>query len=366
MPGPTAHEDDEEDPAAISECRPLLNKPKEQSRVDLPEAPGSVLPMFLLAPILIIVSATLIRFNQHLMQKGQFPYPLVLVFLHTVFCSLFCSVLIILVPSLFPGLTDPEKKVEVTAAYYKTQVLPITGFFCTALITSNMAYKFCTVAFLQMMKESNIVTVYAFSILGGRETFSVVQIAVLVTMMLATWMCVKGEMHLSVIGCALQATSCIAESAKTVMQSLLVSGTGKKLDPLSAVLIVMPVCSLLLGAIIWLTLIELIAIPGIELPSVQDFVRNQWELAANIVIAFVLNVVIAVFLKCCSPITLILTGNVKDIAIVGMSSLVMHEPISRLQRIAFALQISLVFLWSALKQNPRFLDVRFHLQKDLK
>jgi len=364
MPGRTAHKDDEEDPAASSECRPLLTKPKEQPRVDSPDAPGSVLPILLLAPTLIIVSATLIRFNQHLMQKGQFPYPLVLVFLHTVFCSLFCGVLIILVPSLFPGLTDPEKKVDVTLQYYKTQVLPITGFFCTALITSNMAYKFCTVAFLQMMKESNIVTVYAMSILAGRETFSLVQILVLVTMMLATWMCVHGEMHLSLIGCGLQATSCITESAKTVTQSLLVSGTGKKLDPLSAVLVVMPVCALILGCIIWLTLTELIAIPGIELPRLQDFERNQWELAANIVIAFVLNVVIAVFLKCCSPITLILTGNIKDIAIVGMSSLIMHEPISGLQRVAFALQICLVFLWSALKQNPRYLDIRFHLDKD--
>jgi len=369
----SAHGKDREEASEVCEHEPLLQKsgiepvrgsPSFRQKAGSPAS--SALPVLFLAPTLIIVSATLIRFNQHLMQKDQFPYPVVLVFLHTVFCSLFCSALIFMTPSLFPALTDPDRKVDVTFQYYKTQVFPITGFFCVALVSSNMAYKFCTVAFLQMMKESNIVTVYVMSIFVGRETFSLLQILILVMMVMATCLCVKGEMHLSVTGCLLQVASCFCESAKTVTQSLLVSGSGKKLDPLSAVLVVMPVCAAILGSILALHWLQLAAIPGIELPSARDFEKNRWELAANIMIAFVLNVVIAVFLKCSSPITLVLTGNIKDIVIVSMSSMIMREPISRTQCVAFGLQIMLVFLWSALKQNPSWIQPRMLLSSEHK
>mmetsp|Transcript_19988 Transcript_19988/g.35475 ORF Transcript_19988/g.35475 Transcript_19988/m.35475 type:complete len:342 (-) Transcript_19988:155-1180(-) len=326
---------------------------------------GAVMNVVFFGAMNCMGSAVVIAFNKYLLSAHRFPFVSCLVIAHCAVGWAMAAVLYLLKPSWFPSLIG-EKKVNVNFELIAKGALPIAWLFAAQLVLSNMALEFCSIAFLQMMKESNIVTVYVMSIFVGRETFSLLQILILVMMVMATCLCVKGEMHLSVTGCLLQVASCFCESAKTVTQSLLVSGSGKKLDPLSAVLVVMPVCAAILGSILALHWLQLAAIPGIELPSARDFEKNRWELAANIMIAFVLNVVIAVFLKCSSPITLVLTGNIKDIVIVSMSSMIMREPISRTQCVAFGLQIMLVFLWSALKQNPSWIQPRMLLSSEHK
>ncbi|CAE7626029.1 unnamed protein product [Symbiodinium pilosum] len=259
------------------------------------------------------------------MQPGVFPYPFLLVTMHCFFCSFFAGVLLLVKPSLFPALTDPDKAVDITLMYCLREILPIAGCFAISLVTSNMAYKYCTVAFLQMMKESNIVTIYLMSVVAGIEDFSFVQIMILVAMVCATWTCVQGELHFSLSGLLLQASSSLAEAAKTIFQCLaLAHGSGKKLDPLSAVLIIMPLCGLLLAMVI-LFHYHAYELTFVAMPSYGQIFELRTDLALNIANAFVLNVLIAMFLKILSPVAYILTGNVKDIAIVVMSALLLHD-----------------------------------------
>lgn len=304
----------------------------------------------LLPPVMILASASLIRSNQHLMQPAVFPHPFVLVTMHCFCCSFFSGALLLCKPSLFPALTDPDKMVDITPQYYLREILPIAGCFAVSLVTSNMAYKYCTVAFLQMMKESNIVTIYLMSVAAGIENFSLVQSMILVAMVCATWTCVQGELHFSALGLLLQASSSLAEAAKTIFQCLaLAHGSGKKLDPLSAVLVIMPLCGLLLAMVI-LFHCHAYELSFVTIPTYSQIFELRADLALNVANAFVLNVLIAMFLKILSPVAYILTGNVKDIAIVVMSALLMHESISNQQICGFSMQVALVFLWSALKQ----------------
>mmetsp|Transcript_46267 Transcript_46267/g.86394 ORF Transcript_46267/g.86394 Transcript_46267/m.86394 type:complete len:340 (-) Transcript_46267:137-1156(-) len=303
-----------------------------------------------LPPALILTSASLIRSNQHLMQPGVFPYPFLLVTIHCFCCSFLSGVLLLGKPSLFPARTDPDRQVGITLEYYAREILPIAACFAISLVSSNMAYKYCTVAFLQMMKESNIVTIYLMSVAVGIEHFSLAQSMILVSMVCATWTCVQGELHFSLFGFVLQASSSLAEAAKTILQSLaLAHGSGAKLDPLSAVLIIMPLCGLLLLMVI-IFHHSVCELSFVTLPNYQQIVDLRSALALNVANAFVLNVLIAMFLKILSPVTYILTGNVKDIAIVVMSAVLMHDSISSLQVCGFSMQITLVFMWSALKQ----------------
>ncbi|CAE7150602.1 unnamed protein product [Symbiodinium necroappetens] len=304
----------------------------------------------LLPPVMILASASLIRSNQHLMQPAVFPHPFVLVTMHCFCCSFFSGALLLCKPSLFPALTDPDKMVDITPQYYLREILPIAGCFAVSLVTSNMAYKYCTVAFLQMMKESNIVTIYLMSVAAGIENFSLVQSMILVAMVCATWTCVQGELHFSALDLLLQASSSLAEAAKTIFQCLaLAHGSGKKLDPLSAVLVIMPLCGLLLAMVI-LFHCHAYELSFVTIPTYSQIFELRSDLALNVANAFVLNVLIAMFLKILSPVAYILTGNVKDIAIVVMSALLMHESISNQQICGFSMQVALVFLWSALKQ----------------
>eukprot|EP00435_Cladocopium_sp_Y103_P024391 s34_g6.t1 len=100
-------------------------------------------------------------------------------------------------PKMFPALTDPDRKVELSMSYYINAILPIALCFAISLVLSNMAYKYCTVAFLQMIKEGNIITIYIMAYFVGLDTFSYTQVGILVVMVAATWSCVEGELNFS-------------------------------------------------------------------------------------------------------------------------------------------------------------------------
>lgn len=265
------------------------------------------------------------------MRPEVFPYPFVLIIMHCIFCSIFALVLFVCSPGLYPALTDPDRKVSLTSNTYIREILPISTFFAVSLVLSNMAYKYSTVAFLQMIKESNIV-----------------QISILVVMVLATWGCVKGEMNFSLIGLLVQAGSSTCEAAKTICQSLVLSGP-RKLDPLSTVLVVMPVSGLFLGFVLLVN--NLLDSTFVKQPTFSEIYVCRRALFLNIGNAFALNWLIAIFLKYMSPVAYVLTGNVKDICIMLMSAFLMHEDISRIQCLGFVVQIACVFTWSALKQK---------------
>lgn len=265
------------------------------------------------------------------MRPEVFPYPFVLIIMHCIFCSIFALVLFVCSPGLYPVLTDPDRKVSLTSNTYIREILPISTFFAVSLVLSNMAYKYSTVAFLQMIKESNIV-----------------QISILVVMVLATWGCVKGEMNFSLIGLLVQAGSSTCEAAKTICQSLVLSGP-RKLDPLSTVLVVMPVSGLFLGFVLLVN--NLLDSTFVKQPTFSEIYVCRRALFLNIGNAFALNWLIAIFLKYMSPVAYVLTGNVKDICIMLMSAFLMHEDISRIQCLGFVVQIACVFTWSALKQK---------------
>mmetsp|Transcript_12928 Transcript_12928/g.40801 ORF Transcript_12928/g.40801 Transcript_12928/m.40801 type:complete len:217 (-) Transcript_12928:1054-1704(-) len=110
------------------------------------------------------ISTGLITFNKYLLHEGRFPYVIFIGMLH-MSCSLLCNlVLYWMCPSLFPSLTDPEQQVRVDRPLILQVLLPIAGCFGAQLVLSNMAFMHSSLAFLQMMKQSNVVLVYLFSL----------------------------------------------------------------------------------------------------------------------------------------------------------------------------------------------------------
>lgn len=319
-----------------------VSQPKQQTRQEM-------IICCCLPFIVISLSTGLIRTNQYLMKEQHFPYPFVLVIGHCVFCSLFALLLLWCQPKMFPALTDPDRKVELSLSYYINAILPIALCFAISLVLSNMAYKYCTVAFLQMIKEGNIITIYIMALLVSLDTFSYTQVGILVVMVAATWSCVEGELNFSLLGFVVQGSASTCEAAKTIFQALVLSGKGQKLDPLSTVLVVMPMSGLLLISVLLFN--NLVMEVGFaKQPSWSEIVEWKWFLMLNIVNAFGLNVAIAVFLKYLSPVTYILVGNLKDIVVVCMSAYIIHEAISLTQVIGFTMQVLCVFAWTSYKQ----------------
>eukprot|EP00929_Paragymnodinium_shiwhaense_P013430 TRINITY_DN121285_c0_g1_i1.p1 TRINITY_DN121285_c0_g1~~TRINITY_DN121285_c0_g1_i1.p1 ORF type:complete len:392 (+),score=101.38 TRINITY_DN121285_c0_g1_i1:96-1271(+) len=296
-------------------------------------------------------SAGLIAFNKYLIHEDRFPFAVALVLLHTFFCSCCAGFLYFAMPSWFPSLTDPAQRVAIDRDLILKGALPVAVLFAGQLVLSNTAYLHCSVSFLQMMKEGNLVLVYALSLAVALEKFSWQHVRILGFIGLATALTIHGELNFSYSGFALQGISQLFECTKLVLQSMLLSSAGRKLDALSYVLLVMPLCFLTLSCFLGI-LIFVHPSSHFQTPTLAD-IHEWWPfLAANAVVAFSLNVVIALFVKYSSAVAFILCGIVKDAAIVLVGCAFLSEVISGLQAFGFLLQLGGITVWSLAKKFP--------------
>lgn len=306
--------------------------------------------VLIFAAFYIVLSACLIHYNKFLMQRGHFPYPLALVLVHTAFCSCLSAFLYCTWPSLFPSLTRSSSRVSIDRDLILRSALPIAFCFTVQMTLSNTAYLHSSVAFLQMLKESNVVLVYTFSLALALEKFSWRNAGLLIFVVFATVLTIHGEMHFSRIGFAVQGTSQLFESTKIVLQAMLLSSAGRKLDALSYVLIVMPLSFFMLGSV---ASTAFITNPGLDVLPEWSVIRH-WapHLLANATVAFALNVAIALFVKHSSAVAFVLAGIAKDAMIVLAGGLVLEEMISGIQVVGFTLQLTAIGVLSLAKSFP--------------
>lgn len=305
----------------------------------------------------VVCSSGLIAYNKYLIHEDRFPYAICVVLMHAVFCSICSGVLFLVKPSLFPSLTDPEKKVAVDASLIFKGALPIALLFSAQLVLSNTAYLHSSVAFLQMMKEANLVLVYVFSLMAALERFSWRSVGILAFIICATTLTIHGEMNFSMTGFMIQGISQLFECCKIVLQAMLLSSAGRKLDALTYVMLVMPLCAIILG----IGICTLTAFPHSHFMTPQWHDLQQWwpHLLANACIAFALNVVIALFVKHSSAVAFILAGIVKDAMIVVAGGVLLREVITMVQYFGFAMQLFAIFFWSMFKTFPDRFDSGF-------
>mmetsp|Transcript_18183 Transcript_18183/g.42806 ORF Transcript_18183/g.42806 Transcript_18183/m.42806 type:complete len:354 (-) Transcript_18183:42-1103(-) len=291
----------------------------------------------------IVISAILIRFNKLMMKKDHFPHALALSAIHMFVCSIFCSVLYLLFPSLFPGMKNSEGKRLGLLKWF----IPIGCCFAVMLFGSNQAYIFCSVTFLQFMKEANVMLVFIFSCLLGLQSFSRLRCLVIIWVIVFASIAISGEVHFKWIGFIYQAVSQLAEVCRMLMGEMVLN--GQKLDPLTYNMFLAPICFLVLivgNAIHW------------DDGIVASFALWWPMILGNACVAFALNITVAAVIKECSAVGFVLAGLAKDIAIVVFSACAFKEHVTGKQAAAFVCTIAGVFFWSYIKIYPRALPVR--------
>merc|ERR1719210_1227778 len=100
----------------------------------------------------------------------------------------FCNILYLVKPSLYPSMEYTQGK--------KLQLLkwfaPLGILFAIGLFGSNQAYLYCSAAFLQFMKEANIVLVFALSCFVGLNSWTRPKLVNMVWIIIGTSISVKG------------------------------------------------------------------------------------------------------------------------------------------------------------------------------
>lgn len=328
--------------ACSSHCRPMWMTSDMFANMML---------MCVLGGLYIVMSASMVAFNKYLINEDRFPFAVPLVLIHAGFSSACTLMMLLCKPSLFPSLTSATEKVSIDFDLICRGALPIAVLFSLQLMLANTAYLHSSMAFLQMMKEANLVLVYGFSLFVALEIFCWDKLKIIVMILIATTMTIHSELKFSWTGFALQGTSQLFESSKIVLQAMLLSHAGRKLDVLTYVLIVMPLCFCVLGSIL-LTLLYIHPSEHLKTPEWSDIIAWWPMLAANATLAFGLNVAIALFMKQSSAVGFILAGIVKDAVIVLAGVTILQEPISPLQMVGFVFQLILIWIWSMMKIFP--------------
>lgn len=223
-------------------------------------------------------------------------------------------------------------------------IAPLGLLFALALYCSNQAYKYSSVAFLQFCKQGNVAVMFFMSCAVGSQTFSWHKLSVLIVVIAGCTTCAHGEIHFVMVGLILQLASQLTECSKNLIGEAVMHGAGLKLDVLTFVLFQAPF------SLIFLT----VGVVATWTPDVLvDFKRHWHWVMVNALIAFLLNVLIAVTLKKLSALSFVIIGVVKDMVIVSSSALVFGDPVSQTQQVGFMVTIVGVLLWSRLKMKEQ-------------
>jgi len=298
----------------------------------------------------IAISVGLINFNRYLMQPGRFPYPAALTMTHMIFCSVLSGVLRLACPGLFPTVVSGNLKLD--ARFYLKGVFPIAVFFATTLILSNMVYAHLSIAFIQMLKETGVVTTYILSLMTGLEIFSIRHLQVIVCLLVGAALATAGELHFSWIGFAIQMSSQISDCSRIVLQSIMLD--GHKMDAMSYVYLVSPVCFATLAIVLGvMRLLPAESVPtSLAIPQATLIHEWAWIVLANCALAFCLNLSSTLLIQKSGPMIYIFTGVLKDIVAVLSGVFIIQDVVTMLQIVAFSLQIVGIFTWGLLKDDP--------------
>jgi len=327
----------------------------------------AVMKILALGAVNIMNQGGMILFNKYLITQGRFPFAIPLIMFQMVIVFTCLAGAYYLKPSLFPALSDPEKKVPLDGRLI--QAMPLIGmFFAIQLVLGNAAYLECSLAFLQFMKEGNIVLVYIFSLIAALEVFCHRRAAVLCALTLATSMCVQGELHFSMAGFVMQLTTMVFETSKIVLQVMVLSAAGKKFDAPSYVLVISPIVfaflSVSMGMAVQLDGHWALGSDFMTVPRWSDFVAWWPMLLLNSFLALATNLTTALFLQYVGGVGICLAGLIKDSVLVFISAWVIGDELSKVQVISFGLQVFLIYVWSQLPPSqPALFPPKCHVPK---
>lgn len=311
----------------------------------------SSLPTLVSGATYVLTSMSLMGYNKYLMHQGNFPFALPLVLLHTSVSSALAALMFVAAPSMFPALNNAFQKGLFDFSLLKNATL-VAILFSAQIVLNASAYRYSSLTFIQMTKEANLGIVYGVSVVLAHERLKLPNACTLAVVALATMLTVTGEVRYSRVGFVIQIAGQCFECVRIVIQGLLLSDCAGKLDPMSYVLMVMPLSSIFLGAVSCFVAMTH-PIEYLQLPTWQLFLEWWPILFLNAGIAFALNVSIAYLMKHSSAIGLVLAGIVKDTTVVLLGASYYTETVTHLQVMCFVTQLAGIFAYSLMTKFPK-------------
>ncbi|KAF9530304.1 hypothetical protein CPB83DRAFT_834556 [Crepidotus variabilis] len=250
-------------------------------------------------PVWIVLSSSVIIYNNYLYNTLNFKYPVFLVTFHLAFAAVGTRVL-----KRTTSLLDAADSVKMSKEMWVRSILPIGLLFSGSLILSNTAYLYLSVAYIQMLKA--FVPVAILLITWSARLSEPNRKLALIVLMISSGVALasQGERKFNLVGFLVQGGAVGFEASRLVLIQILLH--SMKMDPLVSLHYYAPVCAVI--NLVFLPFTEGLA-PFRELPRIGALI-----LLSNASVAFLLNVAAVFLVGVASGLVLTLAGVFKDVS----------------------------------------------------
>ncbi|GER34953.1 nucleotide-sugar transporter family protein [Striga asiatica] len=255
--------------------------------------------------------------NKYLLSNYGFKYPIFLTMCHMTACSLLSYVAIAWMKMV------PMQTIRSRVQFMKISALSL--IFCTSVVSGNISLKYLPVSFNQAIGATTpfFTAVFAYMMTLKREAW--LTYLTLVPVVTGVIIASGGEPSFHLFGFIMCVGATAARALKSVVQGILLSSEGEKLNSMNLLLYMAPIAVvLLLPATIYMEENVL----GITLALAREDSRIIWLLLFNSALAYFVNLTNFLVTKHTSALTLQVLGNAKGAVAVVISILIFKNPVS--------------------------------------
>ncbi|KAL9247836.1 hypothetical protein vseg_021221 [Gypsophila vaccaria] len=221
-----------------------------------------------------------------------------------------------------------------STSYYLKSVLPIGALYALSLWSSNSAYIYLSVSFIQMLKALMPVMVYTLNLLMKTHKFEARVMSNMVLISIGVAIAAYGEARFDAYGVSLQMLALLFESTRLVLVDMLLKSKGISLNPVTSLYYVAPACLLFL--IVPWVLVEYPVLMD-KKPSDDGFRVDYLIFGTNCICAFGLNLAVFLLVGKTSALTMNVAGVVKDWLLIFFSWSVIKDTVTEVNLVGYVL-----------------------------
>ncbi|KAK7305826.1 hypothetical protein VNO77_43738 [Canavalia gladiata] len=280
--------------------------------------------------------------NKYLLSNYGFKYPIFLTMCHMTACSLLSYIAIAWMKLV------PLQTIRSRVQFFKISALSLV--FCVSVVFGNISLRYLPVSFNQAIGATTpfFTAVFAYIMTFKREAW--LTYLTLVPVVTGVIIASGGEPSFHLFGFIICIAATAARALKSVLQGILLSSEGEKLNSMNLLLYMAPM------AVVFLlpaTLIMEENVVGITLALARDDVKIIWYLLFNSSLAYFVNLTNFLVTKHTSALTLQVLGNAKGAVAVVVSILIFRNPVSVTGMLGYTLTVFGVVLYSEAKKRSK-------------
>lgn len=242
----------------------------------------------------------------------------------------------------------PMQTIRSRVQFFKIAALSL--IFCASVVSGNISLKYLPVSFNQAIGATTpfFTAVFAYLMTFKREAW--LTYATLVPVVTGVIIASGSEPSFHLFGFLMCVAATAARALKSVVQGILLSSEGEKLNSMNLLLYMAPI------AVVFLlpaTLFMEENVVGITLALAREDVRIVWYLLFNSSLAYFVNLTNFLVTKHTSALTLQVLGNAKGAVAVVVSILIFKNPVSITGMLGYSLTVLGVILYSEAKKRSK-------------